>query len=139
MLNFPPIYCDIAKRRNQWICALKSSLSQVRMFGPSGNPDAKSGPTQYTLVPYEEVKQNPFVSSPIAEPQGLPGGLREQIIPPTYNFTDQSSSGCEFQISLSCLVCVVSFVLNISYLSFVDIDSEDVFGYPSEVCKIVVV
>ncbi|KAJ3480227.1 hypothetical protein NLI96_g8499 [Meripilus lineatus] len=81
-----------AKRRNKWICALKSSLAQVSMFGPSGDPDVKSGPKEYTLVPWEEVKRASIISSPMAEPQAHPGGLREPTIPPTYTFTDQSTN-----------------------------------------------
>ena len=44
-----------AKRRNKWICALKSSLAKVKIYGPDGNPDAKPSPTPYTLVPYEDI------------------------------------------------------------------------------------
>ncbi|KAI0356297.1 hypothetical protein OH77DRAFT_1401686 [Trametes cingulata] len=44
-----------AQRRNKWICALKASMAKVKIFGPGGDPDAPSGPTKYTLVPYEEV------------------------------------------------------------------------------------
>ena len=30
-------------------------MEKVKVFGPKGNPNAPSGPTKYTLVPYEEV------------------------------------------------------------------------------------
>ena len=46
---------SLAQRRNKWICALKVSMEKVKVFGPKGNPNAPSGPTKYTLVPYEEV------------------------------------------------------------------------------------
>ncbi|KAI0769601.1 Mechanosensitive ion channel-domain-containing protein [Trametes elegans] len=44
-----------AQRRNKWICALKASMAKVKIYGPGGDPGAPSGPTKYTLVPYEEV------------------------------------------------------------------------------------
>ena len=65
------------------------------MFGPSGDPDEKSGPKEYTLVPWEEVKRASIIASPIVEPQAHPGGLREPTIPPTYTFTDQSTNACK--------------------------------------------
>lgn len=80
------------KRRNKWICALKSSLAQVRMFGPSGDPDAKTEPTAYTIVPYEETRRHSMISSPITEPQANVGGLKEPTIPPSYTFTSQGTA-----------------------------------------------
>ncbi|KAI0785645.1 Mechanosensitive ion channel-domain-containing protein [Abortiporus biennis] len=76
-----------AKRRNKWICALKSTLAQVKIFGPSGDPHAKAAPARYTLVPWEQVQhedQSPTTSS-------FPGGLREPILPQTYTFSDQNA------------------------------------------------
>jgi len=40
-----------AMRRNMWMCAFRSCLTELEMYGPAGDPNAKSGPTQYTLVP----------------------------------------------------------------------------------------
>ena len=45
-----------AKRRNKWICALKTSLAEVKIFGPKGNPKAIPPPERRTLVPWDEVK-----------------------------------------------------------------------------------
>ncbi|OSD01247.1 hypothetical protein PYCCODRAFT_1412753 [Trametes coccinea BRFM310] len=45
-----------AQRRNKWICALKTSLKKVKIYGPKGDPDAPAGPQKLTLVPYDEVK-----------------------------------------------------------------------------------
>jgi len=45
-----------AKRRNKWICALKTALADVKIFGPKGNPKKVSGPNKYTLVPWDEVQ-----------------------------------------------------------------------------------
>ncbi|KIY73032.1 hypothetical protein CYLTODRAFT_342952 [Cylindrobasidium torrendii FP15055 ss-10] len=45
-----------ARRRNKWVCALKTSLAQVPIFGPAGDPGGVSGPTKYTQIPWEEVK-----------------------------------------------------------------------------------
>ena len=44
-----------AQRRNKWICALKSSMEKLKIFGPDGDPGAHPAPTKYTQVPYEEV------------------------------------------------------------------------------------
>ncbi|KAI0081214.1 hypothetical protein K474DRAFT_1588143 [Panus rudis PR-1116 ss-1] len=78
-----------AKRRNKWICALKSSLEKVRIFGPAGDPDAKPDPTPYTLVPWEQVKPK-FEDTPNT-PQQRPGVLRELTIPTAYTFTDNNA------------------------------------------------
>ncbi|KAF8885420.1 Mechanosensitive ion channel-domain-containing protein [Mucidula mucida] len=45
-----------ARRRNKWVCALKTALAEVGIYGPSGNPNGATGPTRYTQVPWEEVK-----------------------------------------------------------------------------------
>ncbi|OWZ32002.1 serine/threonine protein kinase [Cryptococcus neoformans var. grubii Br795] len=47
------------QRRNKWICALKMALADLKIFGPdgAGNPSPEeAGPTQYTLVPWEECR-----------------------------------------------------------------------------------
>lgn len=46
----------VAKRRNKWICALKTALAEVGIYGPSGDPNAASAPAKYTQVPWAEVK-----------------------------------------------------------------------------------
>ncbi|KAF7376162.1 Mechanosensitive ion channel protein [Mycena sanguinolenta] len=45
-----------AKRRNKWLCALKASMAEVGIYGPSGNPNAEPGTQRYTQVPWHEVK-----------------------------------------------------------------------------------
>ncbi|KAF8893315.1 Mechanosensitive ion channel-domain-containing protein [Infundibulicybe gibba] len=45
-----------AKRRNKWICALKTALAELKIYGPGGDPDAKSELKRYTEVPWDEVK-----------------------------------------------------------------------------------
>ncbi|KAH0589492.1 hypothetical protein J132_05680 [Termitomyces sp. J132] len=45
-----------AIRRNKWICALKTALAELEIYGPAGNPGASPPPTRYTKVPYEEIK-----------------------------------------------------------------------------------
>jgi hypothetical protein len=44
-----------AKRRNKWICTLKTTLADLKIFGPSGDPGAGSEPKRYTLVPWDDV------------------------------------------------------------------------------------
>ncbi|TFK54216.1 hypothetical protein OE88DRAFT_1624688 [Heliocybe sulcata] len=46
-----------ARRRNKWICALKTSLASCRIYGPKGNPDAIPAPSRYTQVPWEKVEE----------------------------------------------------------------------------------
>jgi len=45
-----------AKRRNKWICALKAALTDMKVYGPKGNPDAPPSITRYTKVPYEIIE-----------------------------------------------------------------------------------
>ncbi|KAG6844696.1 hypothetical protein H0H87_004572 [Tephrocybe sp. NHM501043] len=45
-----------ANRRNKWICALKTALAEMKIYGPDGDPNAPPSTTRYTQVPYEEVK-----------------------------------------------------------------------------------
>ncbi|GAA98077.1 uncharacterized protein L969DRAFT_16135 [Mixia osmundae IAM 14324] len=42
-----------AQRRNKWICALKISLNELRIFGPAGDPDAAADPTLIKLLSNE--------------------------------------------------------------------------------------
>jgi hypothetical protein len=49
-------YSFPVQRRNKWICALKTSLKECKIYGPSGNPAAASPPSEVTLVPWEDVK-----------------------------------------------------------------------------------
>ncbi|KAJ7096303.1 Mechanosensitive ion channel-domain-containing protein [Mycena epipterygia] len=45
-----------AKRRNKWLCALKTILADLGIYGPSGNPHAEPGTQRYTEIPWHEVK-----------------------------------------------------------------------------------
>ncbi|KAL1942695.1 hypothetical protein VTO73DRAFT_4935 [Trametes versicolor] len=60
-----------AQRRNKWICALKTSMEKVKIFGPAGDPNAPSGPSKYTLVPYEEVVRKEEAEKAHATPPGM--------------------------------------------------------------------
>ncbi|KAG6917310.1 hypothetical protein DXG01_002968 [Tephrocybe rancida] len=63
-----------ANRRNKWICALKTALAELNIYGPSGNPDAKSPTMRYTQVPYEEfkAKEQQEAETSFPQPSGLP-------------------------------------------------------------------
>ncbi|KAI0768432.1 hypothetical protein BC629DRAFT_1583550 [Irpex lacteus] len=76
-----------SKRRNKWICALKLSLAKVKIFGPGGDPDAKAGPTPYTLVPYEPEPREPHR-------QETSGTLTEPRIPEAWTFSDHNAVMC---------------------------------------------
>ena len=47
-----------AKRRNKWVCALKTMLAEVGVYGPKGNPDAPPPPKRYTEVPWDQVQED---------------------------------------------------------------------------------
>lgn len=42
------------RRRNKWICALKTSLAELKIFGPGGNPVKEASTTMYTQMPWDE-------------------------------------------------------------------------------------
>ncbi|WWD17790.1 hypothetical protein CI109_102232 [Kwoniella shandongensis] len=64
------------QRRNKWICALKMTLADLKIWGPggAGNPAPDPAePTQYTLVPWDEVKS-----------QAAPAVPKSESPPPTF-------------------------------------------------------
>lgn len=65
-----------AKRRNKWICALKTALAELNIYGPKGNPNSPPGTTRYTKVPYEEIKAKE--QQKVAEGAALTPGLPPQ-------------------------------------------------------------
>ncbi|KAI0645507.1 Mechanosensitive ion channel-domain-containing protein [Trametes meyenii] len=80
-----------AQRRNKWICALKTSMDKVKIFGPDGDPKAAAGTTKYTLVPYEEFLRKEHETAHL-EPE-RPGGMQELRIPTAaWAFADQNSA-----------------------------------------------
>ena len=79
----------LAKRRNKWICALKLSLAKVKIFGPGGDPDAKAGPTPYTLVPYTPERDQP-------QRKDTSGTLTEPRIPEAWTFSDHNAVMCMY-------------------------------------------
>ncbi|GFZ43630.1 hypothetical protein JCM24511_01350 [Saitozyma sp. JCM 24511] len=55
------------QRRNKWICALKMTLMDLKIWGPAGAGDPAPpppDPVQYTLVPYEIASAAPKSESP---------------------------------------------------------------------------
>ncbi|TDL26257.1 hypothetical protein BD410DRAFT_784344 [Rickenella mellea] len=68
------------KRRNKWVCALKTCLAELKIHGPSGDPDADSGPKRYTEVPWPDVqeedrkKEKPKQPAPPASDSPVPRG-----------------------------------------------------------------
>ncbi|EIN11813.1 hypothetical protein PUNSTDRAFT_61874 [Punctularia strigosozonata HHB-11173 SS5] len=45
-----------AKRRNKWVCMLKTKLAEIPIYGPGGSPDVKPTVSRYTKVPWETVQ-----------------------------------------------------------------------------------
>ncbi|QRV94149.1 transporter, small conductance mechanosensitive ion channel (MscS) family protein [Ceratobasidium sp. AG-Ba] len=75
------------KRRNKWICALKTSLADLKIYGPKGNPSSKAPPVKYTEVPWEEVKASERTEMPSPNP-----AIQEPRIPRAdWSFTDQDA------------------------------------------------
>ncbi|ORY33717.1 Mechanosensitive ion channel-domain-containing protein [Naematelia encephala] len=59
------------QRRNKWICALKMTLADLKIWGPGGAGDpapAPPDPTRYTMVPWEEVNAAPEPAKPESPP-----------------------------------------------------------------------
>lgn len=80
-----------AKRKNKWICALKDALAELKIYGPSGDPNPKPSTSRYTLVPWELVSEGDRAKD--AEPRyHLPtGGIEEPRIPDSnWHLTDSN-------------------------------------------------
>jgi len=45
-----------AKRRNKWICALKAILAEVKIHGPSGDPNPPPAVSRYAKVPWDVIQ-----------------------------------------------------------------------------------
>ncbi|WVR05974.1 hypothetical protein IAU60_003002 [Kwoniella sp. DSM 27419] len=62
------------QRRNKWICALKLTLADLKIWGPAGagnpTPDP-ADPTVYTMLPYDEYKASTAAAVP-AKPESPP-------------------------------------------------------------------
>ncbi|KAI1796400.1 Mechanosensitive ion channel-domain-containing protein [Ganoderma leucocontextum] len=81
-----------AQRRNKWICALKASMEKLKIFGPDGNPNADSGPTKYTQVPYEEVLRQEEAAKRGQHPSSG-SSMSELHVPKSdWTFADQNSA-----------------------------------------------
>ncbi|KAG8747159.1 hypothetical protein FRC10_002208 [Ceratobasidium sp. 414] len=75
------------KRRNKWICALKTSMAELKIFGPKGDPSSKAPLTKYTQMPWEEFKASERVEMPAPDAAG-----REPQIPRgEWSLTDQDA------------------------------------------------
>jgi len=73
------------QRRNKWVCALKTALKECKIFGPPGDPNAPPDPTEYTLIPWDEVRAK---KEEAAHPEQA---TREPLIPRgSYKLTDKN-------------------------------------------------
>lgn len=75
------------KRRNKWICALKTSLLELKIFGPTGDPDKEPAPKKYTEVPWKEVKAK-------EEAKRREAGGHNSFVKSEYDFADRNVA-CE--------------------------------------------
>ncbi|KAF8658295.1 hypothetical protein AX16_002066 [Volvariella volvacea WC 439] len=63
-----------SKRRNKWVCALKTALAEVGIYGSNGNPNAPPGIERYTQVPWEVVRAQDEAASGDTPAYSPPGG-----------------------------------------------------------------
>jgi len=79
-----------SKRKNKWICALKAALADIKIYGPSGEPNPKPSTSRYTLVPWELISEQDRQQEAGSHPTP-PGGIQEPRIPDSnYNLTDSN-------------------------------------------------
>ncbi|KAL0072385.1 hypothetical protein AAF712_000148 [Marasmius tenuissimus] len=72
------------KRRNRWIIQLKTTLAELGIYGPSGNPDSTPAPKRYTEVPWSEVKEEDEVK--------LPRPISTQVPPQGWRLSDNNAA-----------------------------------------------
>lgn len=74
--------------RNKWICALKTTLKELKVYGPSGDPAVAVPPSEVTLVPWGDVKASKALAS--SDIDAIPQS-REPLIPRgEYQFADRN-------------------------------------------------
>ncbi len=85
----------LVRRRNKWICALKTSLAELKIFGPGGNPNKDASTTMYTQVPWDEfleLKRDEEARQAAASLQKHMHGVDETKIPKTdYSLQDKNA------------------------------------------------
>ena len=57
IIHNDPLITWLVKRRNKWICALKGCLTELGVFGPSGNPNSPPKVNRQTDVPWEIIER----------------------------------------------------------------------------------
>lgn len=103
------------KRRNKWICALKTSLAELEIWGPKGNPNAEAEPAMYTEVPWEEVqtkkREKATGDAGMEHPPTMPEPVTEPRLPRTdFSFMDKNASIRECINSLIIRPCTADAV-----------------------------
>ena len=72
---------------------MKTSLAELKIFGPTGNPDAKAAMKVYSEMPWEEFKLNEITQMPV------PQHNMETTIPRTdYAFSDKNAELSKFLV-----------------------------------------
>jgi len=56
-LGLPLDFLTQAKRRNKWICALKTILGELKIYGPSGDPNPPPPVSRYAKVPWDIIEE----------------------------------------------------------------------------------
>lgn len=114
----------VAKRRNKWICALKSILGDLNIYGPKGNPSPPPGVTRYAQVPWEIIEREDQQKAYEASQTTLSDR------PPTvgWNLSDKNAP-----IRMSSKRTPLHLLANVCILSPIVDDGNDVFGDASQV------
>ena len=76
------------QRRNKWICALKTALKECKVYGPPGDPAAVVPPSEYTLVPWEDVKASKAAA--LSDIDAIPQARKPLIPRGEYQFADRN-------------------------------------------------
>ncbi|EPQ57543.1 hypothetical protein GLOTRDRAFT_74415 [Gloeophyllum trabeum ATCC 11539] len=78
-----------ARRRNKWICALKTALADCHIYGPKGNPDAIPAPSRITLVPWDKVERDDEAKLATQQPDDKEAG--PEMPKGGWNLTDKNA------------------------------------------------
>jgi len=49
-------FLTVAKRRNKWVCALKTILGELKIYGPDGDPNPPPNVSRYAKVPWDIIE-----------------------------------------------------------------------------------
>src|SRR5258706_240954 len=80
-----------AKRKNKWICALKAAMADIKVFGPTGDPNPKPPTSRYTIVPWDLISEQDRLKE-AAPHSTLPGMQDPRASVGDWNLTDSNTA-----------------------------------------------